>query len=236
MSNIHILGQSKKKCEVCGQPAHPFTTRCDYHVLVRRMKLILEANSAIPSILAANKEAVQLSFDYKSMMEQAAKALSIAEEVVKESEGRRTNLEQVSGEIRRMAKNFVPRHRRESSSFKPRKHEPERERRQALYRADDSWRKYCARFLALNPKCYACGERATVVDHLVPHKGDEKLFKATDNHIPLCERDHNTVTGKFDYRYVPGSSIQAKVDWLNARRVPTDTWTPAPVKVLPSYE
>lgn len=74
------------------------------------------------------------------------------------------------------------------------------------------------------------------MDHLVPFKGDEKLFKDTGNHIPLCEKDHNYVSAKFDYKYVVGSPIHAKVGWLNSRRIPTDTWVPAPVKVLPKYE
>lgn len=105
-----------------------------------------------------------------------------------------------------------------------------------MYRGDAVWRNYCARFLAINGRCYACGEPATVVDHLVPHKGDEKLFRATNNHIPLCEKDHNFVSAKFDAKYVIGSSIEPKVKWLNARRVPTETWTPEKVKVLPNYE
>lgn len=34
---------------------------------------------------------------------------------------------------------------------------------------------------------------ATVVDHIVPHKGDQALFWDTDNWQPLCEPCHNSV-------------------------------------------
>ena len=56
------------------------------------------------------------------------------------------------------------------------------------------------------------------MDHLVPHNGDDKLFKATGNHIPLCERDHNTVTSLFDRKYKVGDSVEGKVKWLNDLR------------------
>lgn len=57
-----------------------------------------------------------------------------------------------------------------------------------------------------------------MVDHLVPHKGDEKLFQASGNHIPLCAKCHNTVTGKFDYKYSTGGSIEEKTSWMNTER------------------
>lgn len=61
---------------------------------------------------------------------------------------------------------------------------------------DHGWRKYRRAFLAAHPLCRACeraGEvvAATVVDHIVPHRGDESLFWAESNHQPLCEVCHN---------------------------------------------
>ena len=100
---------------------------------------------------------------------------------------------------------------------------------------DRAWEAYRLKFLALNPECYACGKRATEVDHLTPHQGDEKLFKKTDNHIPLCESCHSTVTAKFDMKYRAGNPITDKIRWLNSRRTTTDTWSPKKVKVVPSY-
>ena len=42
---------------------------------------------------------------------------------------------------------------------------------------------------------------ATVVDHIVPHRGDQKLFWDRGNWQPLCEHHHNVKTMTED-RYV----------------------------------
>lgn len=105
-----------------------------------------------------------------------------------------------------------------------------------MYRGNTEWRNYRAKFLAINSECYACGEPATVVDHLVPHKGDVELFKKTDNHIPLCMQHHNFVSAKFDTKYVIGGTIEEKVTWLNGMRISIYKGTPKPVKVLARYE
>ncbi len=36
---------------------------------------------------------------------------------------------------------------------------------------------------------------ATVVDHIIPHRGDQKLFWDENNWQGLCEHHHNTKTG-----------------------------------------
>ncbi len=58
------------------------------------------------------------------------------------------------------------------------------------------WREARAIFLRSNPHCKMCaGEgkvgRATVVDHIVPHKGDYVRFWTQANWQPLCEHHHN---------------------------------------------
>lgn len=120
---------------------------------------------------------------------------------------------------------FRPKHKAVGRTFNGRK------AIDALY--DTNWKAYRVRFLAINDKCYRCGEKATVVDHLRPHKGDVKLFKQLDNHIPLCEKCHNTVTGLFDKRFTIGGSIQNKIDWLVKFRMSRDLFFK--VKVLPYY-
>ena len=50
-----------------------------------------------------------------------------------------------------------------------------------------------------NPFCVKCYEEghitlATVVDHIVPHRGDQKLFWDRSNWQPLCEHHHNVKT------------------------------------------
>tara|TARA_R110000868_G_scaffold279658_2_gene539705 strand:- start:204 stop:599 length:396 start_codon:yes stop_codon:yes gene_type:complete len=125
-------------------------------------------------------------------------------------------------------RNYQPGHRRD-----PNRKFNGRKEIDALY--DKQWEAYRLKFLAINRECYACGKAAEVVDHLKPHKGSILLFKQTDNHIPLCIKCHNTVTTKFDRHYREGNPITDKILWLNRNRIPTESWTPKRVKVMPSY-
>ena len=64
---------------------------------------------------------------------------------------------------------------------------------------DSRWRKYRVWFLSLHPICNICKtELATVVDHIVPHKGDMVLFWDKDNHQALCKRCHDSKTARED--------------------------------------
>jgi 5-methylcytosine-specific restriction protein A len=59
------------------------------------------------------------------------------------------------------------------------------------------WQKYRARYLQANPLCVmhqAWGQvvPATVVDHIQPHKGDQKLFWNPANHQALCKHCHDS--------------------------------------------
>lgn len=65
------------------------------------------------------------------------------------------------------------------------------------------WRKYRLRFLAEHPMCVHCILHgrvviATVVDHMVPHRGDMVKFWDTGNHQALCKRCHDVKTAKQD--------------------------------------
>lgn len=125
------------------------------------------------------------------------------------------------------------------SSFKPKREAVGRSfngraKIDAMY--DGDWEKYRARFLKVNYQCYACGSRASVVDHLIPHQGNHELFRKLDNHIPLCVRCHNTVTSQFDRNAKSGVLNLDKVKWLNMRRFPTEKWHPRKVKVLAYYK
>ena len=58
------------------------------------------------------------------------------------------------------------------------------------------WRKERGQFLAINRYCKFCRAagkraRATVVDHIVPHRGDEELFWEQSNWQPLCKPCHD---------------------------------------------
>ena len=72
---------------------------------------------------------------------------------------------------------------------------------------DDRWRKASKRFLTVNPLCVKCKEegkeegkvrRATVTDHVVPHKGDPLLFWDESNWQALCKSCHDRKTVKSD--------------------------------------
>ena len=62
------------------------------------------------------------------------------------------------------------------------------------------WRKARTAFLQRNPLCNECMKRgkitpATVVDHIIPHRGDRKLFWDESNWQPLCKCCHDRKTG-----------------------------------------
>lgn len=57
------------------------------------------------------------------------------------------------------------------------------------------WQKASKQYLALNPLCVHCREAgmtiaATDVDHIIPHRGDQKLFWDQSNWQSLCEFHH----------------------------------------------
>ena len=66
---------------------------------------------------------------------------------------------------------------------------------------DSRWQKARARFLKRNPLCVACFRDkklvpATVVDHILPHRGDKRLFWDESNWQPLCKACHDGKTGR----------------------------------------
>lgn len=57
------------------------------------------------------------------------------------------------------------------------------------------WRRYRRAYLATHPLCVECSGIATVVDHITPVRlGGE--FWQTDNHQAMCERCHNSKSGR----------------------------------------
>ncbi|WP_420102140.1 HNH endonuclease [Bosea sp. (in: a-proteobacteria)] len=60
-----------------------------------------------------------------------------------------------------------------------------------------AWDRARAGFLRLHPHCAECARegltvRATVVDHIVPHRGDQRLFWDASNWQPLCTNHHSS--------------------------------------------
>jgi 5-methylcytosine-specific restriction enzyme A len=63
------------------------------------------------------------------------------------------------------------------------------------------WRRARAAFLARHPLCAACRAQgrlvpATVVDHVVPHRGDRVLFWDESNWAPACKLCHDRKTAR----------------------------------------
>lgn len=72
------------------------------------------------------------------------------------------------------------------------------------------WRKARLRFLHRHPLCEECKKQgklveATVVDHIIPHRGDKKLFWDETNWQALCKPCHDKKTWTEDrykeYKY-----------------------------------
>ena len=78
---------------------------------------------------------------------------------------------------------------------------PDRLRGSAAERGYDAkWRRARKRFLRSHPLCANCLSQgvltpATVVDHIVPHRGDHRLFWDEQNWQPLCKACHDRKTG-----------------------------------------
>ena len=73
-----------------------------------------------------------------------------------------------------------------------------------------AWQKVSRQFLNAHPLCVMCAAegryvKATVVDHIRPHRGDAKLFWDRGNWQSLCKAHHDQKTGLKDsrptYRY-----------------------------------
>jgi 5-methylcytosine-specific restriction protein A len=63
------------------------------------------------------------------------------------------------------------------------------------------WRRLRKRVLSRNPLCVECERQgritpATVVDHIIPHKGNLELFWDEDNLQALCKPCHDRKTAK----------------------------------------
>lgn len=86
------------------------------------------------------------------------------------------------------------------------KHRREKQQVQDRYRGsahqrgyDARWRRERVLFLQHNPLCVECKRQgrlkpATVVDHVVDHKGNMELFWDVNNWQSLCKRCHDVKT------------------------------------------
>lgn len=71
------------------------------------------------------------------------------------------------------------------------------------------WQKARATYLSRHPLCKMCEGRgrvtaATIVDHIIPHRGDQALFWDTSNWQSLCKPCHDSVKQAEERRGVGG--------------------------------
>ena len=68
---------------------------------------------------------------------------------------------------------------------------------------DHRWRIRSRHFLQMHPLCRMCEAEgkitvATIVDHVIPHKGDSVLFNDMRNWQPLCKAHHDRAKQRVD--------------------------------------
>ncbi len=66
-----------------------------------------------------------------------------------------------------------------------------------LYK-DRRYQKARRQYLAANPWCAMCGAIATDLDHIIPHRGDLRLFWDMNNWQGLCKSCHSKKTARED--------------------------------------
>ena len=65
------------------------------------------------------------------------------------------------------------------------------------------WRNARIAYLQQNPLCVDCQAEgrivsARVIDHIIPHKGNDELFWDRNNWQPLCQSHHSRKTARSD--------------------------------------
>lgn len=85
------------------------------------------------------------------------------------------------------------------------KHKPKDVYRPNAYRRGYGykWQKARQQYLLSHPLCVECKRngkyiQAKVVDHIIPHKGNQELFWDENNWQPLCTSCHNRKTAVYD--------------------------------------
>ena len=92
---------------------------------------------------------------------------------------------------------FCPKHMKEYNRRYDREQRPGYSK---LYKTA-RWQRLRKRVLSAQPLCVECGRYgiltpATVVDHITPHKGNQRLFWDEDNLQALCKSCHDRKTAR----------------------------------------
>lgn len=87
------------------------------------------------------------------------------------------------------------------------------------------WQRMREAQLSAHPLCRMCHDRgivrrASVVDHVEPHKGDEALFWDVDNHQSLCKPCHDTLKQREEVAAGHSGPYQYRPEWLRPSAIP----------------
>lgn len=91
------------------------------------------------------------------------------------------------------------------------------------------WDRQAAAFRAAHPLCLGCEalglvEPTTLVDHTVPHKGDDALFWDRGNWQASCAWHHSTIKQILERRYEAGEidAAELRLDSETAKKLGRD--------------
>lgn len=91
----------------------------------------------------------------------------------------------------------------QKTSDRARKARHDRRRPSARQRGyNTEWQKARAAYLIAHPYCALCGNPASHVDHINPHRGDDALFWDRANWQALCAHCHNSTKQRVERRPV----------------------------------
>ena len=78
------------------------------------------------------------------------------------------------------------------------------------------WQRARLQHLNANPLCVCClangvVEPASMVDHVVPHKGDMNVFWKSEDWQSLCDWCHKAIKASVEYLWINGKATQASL-------------------------
>ncbi len=103
--------------------------------------------------------------------------------------------------------------------------EDDRRRGSARERGYDArWDQAAIRYRHHNPLCIGCQavggvQATTLVDHIVPHRGDDRLFWDEANWQPCCGPHHDIVKQKLELLFSQGQANESDLRLDSAKAV-----------------
>lgn len=85
---------------------------------------------------------------------------------------------------------------------------------------DARWKAAAAKFKRTHPCCLGCAAlnrrvATEIVDHVVPHKGDQEVFWNASMWQPSCRWHHDVVKKKLEHLFIQGVIAPAAL-WLDS--------------------